>query len=139
MVAAQWAWVGIAGVVAPVVAATVVLTGVLATIRQKERTDRKDQWWKRVQWSADLVLKPDDRHKALGMAALTALIEHADDIQDGDADLLAAIIGQVDISNQQPSSREVGHAERATPADGGSDPRGPRPGGTRPEDTQDVA
>ncbi len=63
LVGAQGTWVSAAGFAVPIVAAAIVLTGVLLTLRQKERTDRKDQWWKRVQWSADLVVGADDQRR----------------------------------------------------------------------------
>jgi hypothetical protein len=82
----------------PILAAAVVLAGVLLTIRQKERTDRKEQWWRRIQWAADAVASSDERRRCIGMSALTALIFSADFIESADADLLQAIVDQVDLS-----------------------------------------
>jgi hypothetical protein len=83
----------------PVVAATLVLLGVLLTIRQKNRTDRKEQWWKRVQWAADAVASSDDRRRCLGMSMLIALIDSSPVVERDDARLLQAIIDQVDLSS----------------------------------------
>jgi len=138
-VGAQWAWAGVVGVAAPIIAATIVLTGVLATMRQKERTDRKDQWWKRVQWSAELVLGPDEQRRTLGLAALTALIEGIDEINASDADLLTAIINQVDISDQLGHRFEDGHDRLGSAADGGTGSRGEGTAGAGSEAAQDVA
>lgn len=62
------------------------------TVRQKERNDRRDQWWKRGPWAADLVRSGDAPSEQIGLAALTAMIEESDDVTDGDAELLQSII-----------------------------------------------
>jgi hypothetical protein len=80
-------------------AAALILIGVLLTIRQKDRIDSREQWWKRVQWASDAVASSDDRRRFLGMSALTALITSAPAISSQDADLLQAIIDQVDLSS----------------------------------------
>jgi hypothetical protein len=97
-VTSEVAWVDALSRSAPVLAAIVVLVGVLLTIRQKERTDRKEQWWKRVQWAADAVASADELRRCVGMSALTALIVAAERIETADAGLLQAIIDQVDLS-----------------------------------------
>jgi hypothetical protein len=83
-------------------------------------------------------MQPDEQRRALGLAALTALIERADEIQRSDADLLAAIIDQVDLSNQQTAPIEDGH-DRGTPTDGSPDPGGPGASGPGSPDEPDVA
>ncbi|WP_306214056.1 hypothetical protein, partial [Actinoplanes sp. RD1] len=75
----------------------------------------------------------------LGLAALTVLIERTDKISSSDADLLAAIIGQVDLADQRGQQSGDGHGRSGSAADGGTDPGGPGPGGPGPEDAQDVA
>ncbi len=55
---------------ATVGAALLVLIGAGITIRQRDRSDRKDQWWKRTQWALDLTLHPDDFASELGYAGL---------------------------------------------------------------------
>ena len=97
--AAQSDWLDVISRFAPVFAAVLVLIGVYFTIRQKDRTDRKEQWWKRVQWAADAVMTTDTRHRCIGMSALTALISTADVMSTDDAGLLQAIIDQVDLSS----------------------------------------
>jgi hypothetical protein len=84
--------------VPPFLAALLVLIGVLLTIRQKDRNDHKEQWWKRVQWAADAVASADERRQFVGMSALTALIGAAHRIDDGDESLLQAIVNHVDLS-----------------------------------------
>jgi hypothetical protein len=79
-------------------AAVLVLAGVFLTIRQKDRADRKEQWWKRVQWSADAVASVDEARRCIGLSALTALISATTAIEDDDVGLLQAIIDQVDLS-----------------------------------------
>jgi hypothetical protein len=91
-------WIDAVARLIPVVAAALILVGVLLTIRQKERTDQKDQWWKRVQWAADAMASDEEKRRLIGISALTALISVADTIGEGDAGLLRAIIDQVDLS-----------------------------------------
>jgi hypothetical protein len=92
----------------PIAAATVILIGVFFTITQKDRADRRDQWWKRVQWSAELLITTSDHSRAIGMAALLAIISQQARVEDGDAALLQAIIDQVSLEPfNEPASEPV--------------------------------
>jgi len=75
--------------VATVASALVVLVAALLTVRQRDRADRKDQWWKRTQWALDLVLTGDEHSRVLGFSVLQQQVESglAD---DEDLELLAA-------------------------------------------------
>ncbi|MFF0150155.1 hypothetical protein [Micromonospora sp. NPDC005203] len=49
------------------------LVGVGLTVWQKDRTDRRDQWWKRAQWSLDLARSQQKTDQVVGFSALVAL------------------------------------------------------------------
>lgn len=63
------------GPVATAGSAIVVLVAAGITVRQKNRSDRKDQWWKRTQWAMDLTLGDDEEARVLGFAVLEQQIE----------------------------------------------------------------
>lgn len=58
---------------ATVLVATVALFVGLRTVRQRDRADRRDQWWKRAQWATDLTLSDDPHRRELGYTALAVL------------------------------------------------------------------
>lgn len=58
------------GPIATAGSAGVVLLAAAITVRQRNRADRKDQWWKRTQWAMDLTLSDDEEAQVLGLAVL---------------------------------------------------------------------
>ena len=61
------------GPVATLVVASVALYVGLRTVRQRDRADRRDQWWKRMQWATDLTLSDDAHRRELGYTATDLL------------------------------------------------------------------
>lgn len=59
--------------VATIVVATVALFVGLRTIRQRDLADRRDQWWKRFAWAADLTLSDEGHRRDLGLRSLDLL------------------------------------------------------------------
>jgi hypothetical protein len=59
----------------PVIAASVGLIGVLVTLTQKWRNDRRDAWWKRTQWALDKATaqEADESTRVIGLTALRYL------------------------------------------------------------------
>ena len=59
--------------------AATLLVGVLAlfvglrTIRQRDLADRRDAWWDRARWAADLTLADDEHRRELGYLVLDTL------------------------------------------------------------------
>lgn len=49
-----------------------------ATVTQRYRADRRDQWWKRAQWALDLTLSDDEFSQIVGWAAIEQLTESRD-------------------------------------------------------------
>lgn len=52
------------------VAAFVVLAGTAVTVRQRYRTDRRDQWWHRTRWALDLLVSGDEDRVYLALLVL---------------------------------------------------------------------
>jgi hypothetical protein len=61
------------GPVATAAAAVVALAVGLATVRQRDRADARDQWWRRAQWALDLTLADDVQVVRRGYAVLSHL------------------------------------------------------------------
>jgi len=59
----------------PVVAASLALIGVMCTLWQKWRNDRRDAWWKRVEWALDKATDSDSREsvRCIGLVAVRHL------------------------------------------------------------------
>ncbi|TKV56847.1 hypothetical protein FDO65_18565 [Nakamurella flava] len=56
------------------VAAVALLVGVL-TVRQKSVSDRRAQWWERVQWAVEQTLHESEERRLIGVVVLTELID----------------------------------------------------------------
>lgn len=61
------------GPVATGIAAVVALVVGIATVVQRSRADRRDQWWKRTQWALEQSTSHDDARAAVGFAVLARL------------------------------------------------------------------
>lgn len=89
---AQGIWAGMLGAaaLAPLATFGVVLVAYLA-YRQRDRADRRDQWWKRAQWALDSALNEADPQRRLaGLKVLVQLIG-SDLATAEDADLVSAL------------------------------------------------
>ena len=99
-----WAAVAGAAALAPLATFGVVLVAYLA-YRQKDRADRRDQWWKRAQWAIDLALDQDNLRQATGFAAIAHLASRSEATR-GDRQLLWEV-----VAAQQGLDAEVDAAE----------------------------
>lgn len=63
------------GPVATGAAAIVALIIGIATVRQRNRADQRDQWWKRAQWALELTLSDDSVKVARGYEVLEYLAD----------------------------------------------------------------
>lgn len=59
--------------IATLLVATVALYVGLRTVRQRDLADRRDQWWKRFAWAADLTLSDEGHRRDLGLRSLDLL------------------------------------------------------------------
>lgn len=72
--------------------ALLVLLGAGATIRQRYRADRRDQWWRRTQWALELVVSGDEDAVVLGLQVLEQQVE-ARTADAEDATFIAEVLG----------------------------------------------
>jgi hypothetical protein len=88
---------------APVLGALIAVTGVLITLSQKWRNDRRDAWWKRTQWALDKLIEPDasESTKAIGLIALTYLVA-TPLATDSDRRMLSDIADEILHWSQRP-------------------------------------
>jgi hypothetical protein len=97
-----WAAMLGAAALAPLATFGVVLVAFL-TYRQRDRADRRDQWWKRAQWAIDSALNDADPQRRLaGLKVLVQLIG-SDLATREDADLMSALA--VGIRDQEQDGR----------------------------------
>jgi hypothetical protein len=69
-------WLGALSLLGPVatgVAAVVALVVGIATVRQRDRADRREQWWRRAEWALALTLSDDREQMSQGYAVLAFL------------------------------------------------------------------
>jgi hypothetical protein len=69
-------WLGALSLLGPVAtgaAAMMALAVGVATIRQRDRADQREQWWKRAQWALELTHADDAALTTRGYAALEHL------------------------------------------------------------------
>jgi hypothetical protein len=79
------------GPVATALTAAVALMIGVITIRQKSLTDRREQWWKRVQWALDNATSGNDSEQGVAFAALTTLLKD-ETATTADAKMLLAAV-----------------------------------------------
>lgn len=64
---------GIAAVVAALIGGASALMIARRDRRQREWSQRKDQWWARARWALDLLVEDDLRRRLVGYGVLSAL------------------------------------------------------------------
>lgn len=69
----QWLTSSGFGGAAAVLAAVIAFVGVRRTSRVQRDNARKDQWWDRLKWAADLILSGDEDKANVGLSALDAI------------------------------------------------------------------
>src|SRR6478609_1701079 len=108
------------------VAALVALAVGIATVRQRDRADQRDQWWARARWALDLTASTDFVVAARGWAVLDHLYVSALASED-ERELLRAV-GKLGLMRaRRPSHDDRGGQrddEREVP--GGPDRAGVR-------------
>ncbi|GIG36571.1 hypothetical protein [Cellulomonas pakistanensis] len=70
-------WLGALSLLGPVAtgaAAVVALVVGIATVRQRDRADRREQWWRRAEWALGLTLSDDWEAVRRGYAVLDHLV-----------------------------------------------------------------
>ena len=67
---------------APFIAAALALTGVSFATRQKERSERRAEWWRRMAWAVERTADEDAYTSRIGAATVEALL--TSDLATGD-------------------------------------------------------
>lgn len=74
--------------------------GVIVTWRQKNRADRRSEWWRRTTWAFERTFSDDDLQVGLGWDILDVLLESAlvttDDAQIVQVIARRAVVGESD-------------------------------------------
>lgn len=81
--------------------------GALATRQQKNRADKRSEWWRRATWALERTFSNDNAQQELGWMLLASLVGSRLATKD-DSDIV-----QVISPNTRPSTRTPGH-ESAT-------------------------
>lgn len=121
-------WLGALSLLGPVAtgaAAMVALAVGIATVRQRDRADRREQWWRRAEWALGLTLSDDWKQMSRGYAVL-AFLARSDLATRDERRLLAAL-------------EEVGLKAPPRPDHDGSRPNGGRDEGEEVSDGPDRA
>lgn len=105
------------GPLATLVVASVALFVGLRTVRQRDRADRRDQWWKRMQWATDLTLSDDPHRRELGYTVLEVLgssgLAGAEELDLLDVALTAELLRRPDLLDDGwvIDDDDAGHAD----------------------------
>jgi hypothetical protein len=71
--------------------------GVIITWQQKNRADRRSEWWRRTQWAFERTFSADEAEFELGWEMLTALVKSKLSTKD-DSDIVQVIAEHEAIS-----------------------------------------
>lgn len=78
------------------VAAMLVLIGAGITVWQRNRADRKSQWWDRTRWALELTIDADDERQFLGFTVLAQQVSVNAADQDDPAFVTEVVQPRVD-------------------------------------------
>lgn len=95
-------WLGALSLLGPVAtgaAAIVALAVGIATVRQRDRADRREQWWRRAEWALGLTLSDDREQMSQGYAVLAFLARS--DLATRDEQGLLASLEEVGLKGQR--------------------------------------
>lgn len=62
-------------IAAPFLAAIVAVVGVYFTVAQKDRSDRRTEWWRRVTWALERTTSENDDEAETGWIILGGLLD----------------------------------------------------------------
>ncbi|MFD3405379.1 hypothetical protein ACFWUU_32145 [Kribbella sp. NPDC058693] len=89
--------VAVVALLLPLLVPGAVAVGIaIGTIWQKNRADKRDAWWKRVQWAVEAATTPGPEYetrRAAGVTALNTLVDEA--ATEADEKLVLAIADEL--------------------------------------------
>lgn len=77
-----------------------VAVGVIVTWRQKNRADRRSEWWRRSAWAFERTFRDDDNQRRLGWKMLDTLLRSTLATRD-DSDSIQVISEYVAASDSR--------------------------------------
>lgn len=92
------------GPIATGLAATVALVVGVATVRQRDRADQREQWWRRAQWALDLTLSDSPTRARRGFALMSYLSETS--LAGGDERAMMQALEKQGLSGADPSGED---------------------------------
>ncbi len=88
----------VARILTPFLAAAITIVGVRWTLHQKDESERRTEWWRRMTWALDRTQSDKDREARVGWMILGELLDSdlATPTEVAFIDLLAREAAQVD-------------------------------------------
>ncbi len=90
-------------IAAPFLAAGVAVVGVYLTVAQKDRSDRRSEWWRRATWALERTVSDSDYEAETGWVILGGLLdsERATGTEVAIVEALAQRAAQADTGPEQ--------------------------------------
>ena len=132
----QAGWLGALSLLGPLAtgaAALVALVVGIATVRQRDRADRREQWWRRAERALGLTLSEDARHASRGYSVLEFLARS--DLASREERRLLSALDEVALSARS-AARQDGDGGRRGHDDEEEVAGGPDRAGDRGPDPQ---
>lgn len=86
--------------------------GVVITWQQKNRADRRSEWWRRTTWAFERTFSTDDNQAQLGWTMLTALVGSTLATKD-DTEFVQVIAEHAALGDSDQEDDDGGESERA--------------------------
>ena len=80
------------------------IIGVIITWQQKNRADRRSEWWRRTAWAFERTFSEDDGQAQLGWKVLYALVRSKLATKD-DSDIMQVIAERAALDEPQQKDR----------------------------------
>ncbi|OZG28888.1 hypothetical protein BH683_012455 [Williamsia sp. 1138] len=90
------------------VVGTVGIVGVLITLYQRDRADRRSEWWRRATWAVERTFSETEEEAATGFAVLAVLVQ-SNLITATERDMVTALAQQAleaDNEDNDPTDQE---------------------------------
>ena len=98
------------------------IIGVIITWQQKNRADRRSEWWRRTAWAFERTFNEDDGQAQLGWKMLDKLLKSTLATKD-DSDIVQVIAERAALgSDAGQKDDDHGDAARAEPVDPQTNP-----------------
>lgn len=96
-------------IAAPFLAAIVAVVGVYLTIAQKDRNDRRTEWWRRVTWALERTSSGIDAEAETGWIILGGLLDS--DLATGTETAIIGALAQRVADDDTEASPPIGEVQ----------------------------